>query len=165
MAETTGWFTHSQLADMVAVSESTPGPMGVNMATYVGYTTAGIPGALIATLGLITPSIIVILIIAGFLKSFRDNRFVNSVFLCLRPASTGLIVASGLSVAAMTFFGVSDIASITLDAVKAFDWKALVLAVVLLVVTRWIKPTKKLHPIIWILASAVVGVVFSFAGV
>ena len=165
MAETTGWFTHSQLADMVAVSESTPGPMGVNMATYVGYTTAGIPGALIATLGLITPSIIVILIIAGFLKSFRDNRFVNSVFLCLRPASTGLIVASGLSVAAMTFFGVSDIASITLDAVKAFDWKALVLAVILLVVTRWIKPTKKLHPIVWILASAVVGVVFSFAGV
>ncbi len=165
MADTTGWFTHSQLADMVAVSESTPGPMGVNMATYVGYTTAGIPGALIATLGLITPSIIVILIIAGFLKSFRDNRFVNSVFLCLRPASTGLIVASGLSVAAMTFFGVSDIASITLDAVKAFDWKALVLAVILLVVTRWIKPTKKLHPIVWILASAVVGVVFSFAGV
>ena len=165
MADTTGWFTHSQLADMVAVSESTPGPMGVNMATYVGYTTAGIPGALIATLGLITPSIIVILIIAGFLKSFRDNRFVNSVFLCLRPASTGLIVASGLSVAAMTFFGVSDIASITLDAVKAFDWKSLVLAVILLVVTRWIKPTKKLHPIVWILASAVVGVVFSFAGV
>lgn len=165
MADTTGWFTHSQLADMVAVSESTPGPMGVNMATYVGYTTAGIPGALIATLGLITPSVIVILIIAGFLKSFRDNRFVNSVFLCLRPASTGLIVASGLSVAAMTFFGVSDIASITLDAVKAFDWKALVLAVILLVVTRWIKPTKKLHPIVWILASAVVGVVFSFAGV
>ncbi len=165
MADTTDWFTHSQLADMVAVSESTPGPLGVNMATYVGYTTAGIPGALIATLGLITPSIIVILIIAGFLKSFRDNRFVNSVFLCLRPASTGLIVASGLSVAAMTFFGVSDIASITLDAVKAFDWKALVLAVILLVVTRWIKPTKKLHPIVWILASAVVGVVFSFAGV
>ncbi len=165
MADTTGWFTHGQLADMVAVSESTPGPMGVNMATYVGYTTAGIPGAVIATLGLITPSIIVILVIAGFLKSFRNNRFVNSVFVCLRPASTGLIVASGLSVAAVTFFGVSDLASITMEAVRAFDWKALVLAVILLVLTRWIKPTKKLHPIVWILCSAVVGVAFSFAGV
>ena len=100
-----------------------------------------------------------------FLKSFRNNRFVNSVFVCLRPASTGLIVASGLSVAAVTFFGVSDLASITMEAVRAFDWKALVLAVILLVLTRWIKPTKKLHPIVWILCSAVVGVAFSFAGV
>ena len=67
MATSTGWFTHSQLADMVAVSESTPGPLGVNMATYVGYTVKGVPGAVIATLGLITPSVIIILIIALFL--------------------------------------------------------------------------------------------------
>ena len=165
MAEQTGWFTGSDIINMIAISESTPGPLGINMATYVGYTTAGIPGAVIATLGLITPSIIVILVIAGCLKSFRNNRFVNSVFVCLRPASTGLIVASGLSVAAVTFFGVSDLASITMEAVRAFDWKALVLAVILLVLTRWIKPTKKLHPIVWILCSAVVGVAFSFAGV
>ena len=165
MADATGWFTQSQLEDMVAVSESTPGPMGVNMATYVGYTCGGIPGAVVATVGLITPSIVVILVIAGFLKSFRHNRFVNSVFICLRPASTGLIVASGLSVAAVTFFGVSDLAAVTMEAVRAFDWKALVLAAVLLVLTRWVKPTKKLHPIVWILCSAVVGVAFSFAGV
>ena len=67
MSETKGWFTAAQLADMVAVSESTPGPIGVNMATYVGFTTAGIPGSLIATIGLVTPSIIVILIIARIL--------------------------------------------------------------------------------------------------
>ena len=67
----TGWFTHAQLADMVAVSESTPGPIGVNMATYVGFTTAGLPGAVIATLGLITPSVIVILLVAQILDKFQ----------------------------------------------------------------------------------------------
>lgn len=165
MSASRGWFTQSQLADMVAVSESTPGPIGVNMATYVGFTTAGIPGAIIATLGLITPSIIVILVIAGLLKSFRNNRFVNAAFLCLRPTSTGLIAAAGLSVATLTFLGVSDLSAITLDILKGFDWKALILAAALLVVTRWIKPTKKLHPIIWILCSALVGIVFRFGGV
>ena len=98
MATSTGWFTHSQLADMVAVSESTPGPLGVNMATYVGYTVKGVPGAVIATLGLITPSVIIILIIALFLKSFRHNHFVEAAFECLRPASLGLITASGIAV-------------------------------------------------------------------
>ena len=63
MSDATGWFTHAQLADMIAVSESTPGPIGVNMATYVGFSTAGVPGAVVATLGLITPSVIIILII------------------------------------------------------------------------------------------------------
>ena len=71
MADRTGWFTRAQLADMLAVSESTPGPIGVNMATYVGFSTGGVGGALIATLGLITPSVIVILIVAAFLKAFR----------------------------------------------------------------------------------------------
>ena len=103
MAESTGWFTTAQLADMIAVSESTPGPMGVNAATYVGFLTAGIPGALAATLGLITPSIIIILIIAAFLQAFRHNRYVENIFYGLRPASTGLIAASGLSVVAMAF--------------------------------------------------------------
>jgi len=69
MGAATGWFSQSQLTDMIAVSESTPGPMGVNMATYTGYTVGGLPGALIATLGLIAPSIITILIVAAFLKN------------------------------------------------------------------------------------------------
>ena len=84
ISDTTGWFTYGQLADMVAISESTPGPIGVNMATYVGFTTAGISGAVVATIGLITPSIIIILIIAGFLKAFKDSKYVQSAF--YRPA-------------------------------------------------------------------------------
>ena len=87
MGDATGWFTSAELADMIAISESTPGPIGVNMATYVGNVTAGIPGGIIATLGLVTPSVIIILIVATVLKKFRDNKYVNSAFYGLRPAT------------------------------------------------------------------------------
>lgn len=95
MSDRTGWFTYQQIADMVAVSESTPGPIGVNTATYVGYITGGVPGALVATLGLVTPAVICILIIASCLKKFRENRFVDHAFYGLRPASAALIAAAG----------------------------------------------------------------------
>ncbi|MCR5304388.1 MAG: chromate transporter, partial [Lachnospiraceae bacterium] len=104
LAEETGWFTQHDLADMIAVSESTPGPIGVNSATYVGFKTAGIPGGIVATIGLITPSIIIVIIIASFLKSFNENGYVQKVFECLRPASVALITAAGISVAAIAFF-------------------------------------------------------------
>lgn len=160
MADKTGWFTQGQLMDMVAVSESTPGPIGINTATYVGFTTSGIPGAIAATLGLVTPSILIILIIASFLKAFRSNRYVDAVFRCLRPASTGLIAASGLSVAAITFYTATPAGLLA-----GIQWKAVVLAALLLVVTRVIPQTKKLHPVIWIALSALSGILFSFAGV
>ena len=95
MADTTGWFTHSQLADMVAVSESTPGPIGVNMATYVGFLTAGVPGAIAATLGLVMPSILIILLIAAFLRSFRENRLVEGAPLPVRGPVLMMHTASG----------------------------------------------------------------------
>jgi len=163
MGEATGWFTPGQLADMVAVSESTPGPIGVNMATYVGFTCAGIPGALIATIGLITPSVIIILIIAALLKNFRDNRYVNAAFYGLRPASSALIMAA-LLVLASTVFIHLDLARSAGPALT-IDYKAWILGAVVLVLSRWIKPTKGLHPIFFILGSAVVGIVFHFAGV
>lgn len=153
----TGWFTQAQLSDMIAVSESTPGPMGVNMATYVGFTTAGIPGSLCATLGLITPSIVIILLIAMSLKAFRHNKYVDAAFYGLRPASTGLIAASGLSVFVMALWSG---AGSTL--VQGIHWKGVILLAVLLYLTRWCKLTKKLHPIFFILGSAVIGIVFQF---
>lgn len=146
--------------DMVAVSESTPGPIGINTATYVGFTTSGVPGALAATLGLVSPSILIILVIASFLKAFRSNRFVEGVFRCLRPASTGLIAASGLSVAAITFYTAAPEGLLA-----GIQWKAVVLAAVLVLATRVIPQTKKLHPVVWIALSALAGIVFSFAGV
>ena len=164
MGVSTGWFTPGQLADMVAVSESTPGPIGVNMATYVGFTCAGIPGALIATLGLITPSVIIILIIAAILKNFRDNRHVNAAFYGLRPASSALIMAA-LLVLASTVFVHFDLFRETGKLLSLVDLKAWILGAVVLVLTRWVKRTKNLHPIFFILASAAVGIVFRFAGV
>ena len=157
----TGWFTHEMLADMVAVSESTPGPIGVNMATYVGFTTAGIPGAVIATLGLITPSIIIILLIARALKAFKSNPLVEAGFYGLRPCSIGLIAAAGFLVIKLALFN-PEIYAETGRLADLFDFKALALAAVLLVCTRYVKKLKGLHPIFFILASAIVGVVFAF---
>ena len=160
MAERTGWFTAAQLADMIAVSESTPGPIGVNMATYVGYTSAGVPGAVLASLGLVTPSLIVIMIVAAFLKAFRESKYVNAAFYGLRPASTAMVASAGVTVVLATFV-TGEIAAVA-DLVTAIDWKGVVLAAVLLVLTRWCKATKKLHPIVFIAASALVGVVLKF---
>ena len=164
MADRTGWFTRTQLADMLAVSESTPGPIGVNMATYVGYVTRGIPGAIVSTLGLVTPSVIVILIIAAFLKAFRHNRYVEAAFYGLRPASAGLIAAAGFAVVRISLLQESTFRASGRFA-DLFFWKGLLLAAVIWVLTNVVKPTKKLHPIVYIAASAVVGIVFSFAGV
>ncbi len=161
MSETKGWFTAAQLADMVAVSESTPGPIGVNMATYVGFTTAGIPGSLIATIGLVTPSIIVILIIARILQKFRSNKTVDAAFYGLRPCSVGLIAAAGLLVVKIALFTLDRYAE-THAILDALNIKAILLAAVLLVLTRGVKQVKKLHPIFFILASAVIGILFRF---
>ena len=155
------WFTTEQLADMIAVSESTPGPIGMNMATYVGFRTAGVLGGLIATLGLAAPSIIIILIIARVLKQFRENRYVDAAFYGLRPCSVGLIAAAGLLVVKIALFNFDAYAASGAIA-DLFRIKALILAAVLLVLTRAVKATKKLHPIFFIIGSALVGVVFSF---
>ena len=161
ISDKTGWFTHSMLADMVAVSESTPGPIGVNMSTYVGFVTGGIPGAVIATVGLVTPSVIVILLIARVLKAFRENQYVDAGFYGLRPCSVGLIAAAGVLVVKLALFNTELYAS-TGALLDLFNFKALILAAVLLVATRYIKKLKGLHPIVFILASAVIGIVFSF---
>lgn len=164
MAERTGWFTQEFLADMLAVSESTPGPIGVNTATYVGYTVAGIPGGVVATLGLITPSIIIILIVAAFLKTFRSNRYVNHVFYGIRPASVGLIAAAGVTVVKLSLFNSASFAESGVPA-DWVNWKALILFCLIWVLTNPVKKTKKMHPIIFIAFAAVVGIVFRFAGV
>ena len=157
MGARTGWFSAGDLANMIAVSESTPGPMGVNMATYVGFRIGGILGGVIATLGLVCPSILVILIIAGFLKKFRESRGVDAVFYGIRPASTALITAALVEVCAIALvntgaaFGTADF----------FHWKAVLLAVIIFACLQ-VKPLNKLHPILFIAASAAAGVIFQF---
>ena len=166
----TGWYTQTDLMNMLAVSESTPGPIGINMATYVGFTVAGIPGAVIATVGEVTPSIIVILIVAAMLAKFRDSKLVSNALYGLRPASTGLIAAACIDVVLQVLLRASS-STVSGSIMKVFslvgslNWRGLVLAAVLLVLTNWVKLTKKWHPIVFIGLSAVVGVAFRFGSV
>ena len=156
ISEHTGWFTRAQLADMLAVSESTPGPIGVNMATYVGFETAGILGSLVATFGLVLPSLIIILLVVKVLEKFRTNRYVEAAFYGLRPASVAMVASAGLGVAAMALLdlGASGLA--------VFRWKELALAAVILVLTRFVPKVKNFHPIVFIALSAAVGIAFGF---
>ncbi len=157
MSDRTGWFTYDMIADMLAVSESTPGPIGINMATYTGFTTAGVLGSLAATLGIITPGIIIVLLVVSVLDRFRENRYVEAAFYGLRPASTGLIAAAGILVIEIALLNTELFKKTGLFA-DVFNIKALILAAILLFLTRWFKPTKKLHPIVFIAASALVGI-------
>ena len=142
----TGWFTASELANMIAISESTPGPIGVNMATYVGFRTAGIPGGIIATLGLITPSVIIVLIVAKILTRFKDNPIVETIFKYLRPAVIGLILFAFWQLVPLTFLGAEK--NILILPVIAF-------AVILFCLIKF----KKVHPIVWIGVGAIFGLI------
>ena len=160
----TGWFSTADEANMLAVSESTPGPIGVNMATYAGFDCAGVLGGVVATLGLVTPSVIVIVLIAMALQAFRTNKYVDAAFYTLLPASTGLIAAAGWSVFALVL--------VNLDAYRAsyqladlLQWKNLILFAVIWVLTNLVKPLKKLHPVVFLALAAVVGIVFRLGGV
>ena len=164
LGERTGWFTSGQLADMIAISESTPGPMGVNMATYVGFATAGVPGGVVATLGLIFPSVVIILVIAGFLQKFRQSKAVDGVFYGLRAASVALITAALLQVAKIALMfhetGGHEIApGQAVPRYELFYWPAIILAVVIFVLVKY-SPAKKLHPICFIGLAALAGVIF-----
>lgn len=151
------WFTTADIADMIAISESTPGAIGINMSTYAGYKVAGIPGGILATLALALPSVIIILIIARFLARFRQSKLVEGAFYGLRPASIAMISAAGLNVA--------KIALVNLEALTSgaglggfFIWKALILTVLIFIGLRKLKWS----PILFIAISAVVGIIFKF---
>lgn len=150
-----GWFTMEKLTTMIAVSESTPGPIGINMATYVGYETTGILGGIFATLSLICPSIIVICIIARMLEKFKNAKVVKGIFTGLRPAVVGFILAA--------IVGIYMLALLNVDAFKAsgsildlFKFKAILLFAGLMAFSKW-KP--KLHPIVMIMIAAAGGLI------
>ena len=155
------WFTEAELTDMIAISESTPGPIGVNMATYAGYRAGfseggvllGILGGLTATLSLILPSIIVILIIAGFLQKFKENKIVKNTFYVLRPAVIGMLAVTLIGVAFPIFINISGTAVLEIVNLKAIVLFALILFGVL---------KFKKHPILYIGIGALAGILFSF---
>ena len=156
MSGKTGWGTTADIADMIAVSESTPGPIGVNMSTYAGFTTGGVLGGVVASLGLAAPSVIIILIIARFLHKFRNNRFVEGAFYGLRPASIAMITAAGLNVARVTLVNMDALAAGAYG--EFFIWKAIALGVAIFIAQRKLKWS----PVIFIAIAAVVGIIFQF---
>ena len=157
----TGWFTAADLANMVAVSESTPGPLGINMATYVGFHIGGVPGGIIAPVGEVAPSVIVILLVARFLQRFRSSRLVDAAFYGLRPASTALIAAALVEVCSMALVvpaALSQIGALRgAEVLTVCPWPAIVLAAAVFLLMNW-RALKKVHPIVFIAASAVIGV-------
>ena len=157
MGEKTGWFTTQDVLNLLAVSESTPGPIGINMSTDVGFITAGVPGAVIASLSLAAPCVIVILLVFRVLDKFKGNPLVDSIFKALRPASIGMITAALIGVVNESLLHLENYAGVS-TILSVFNWKGIALAVVLwFVMKKW-----KTHPIAYIAIAAAAGIVFAF---
>lgn len=146
------WYTASDLANLVAISESTPGPVGINMATYAGYHAAGVPGAIVATLSLTAPALIIIYVIARFLENFSENPTVKAVFYGIRP-----------TVAALIGYAVWELLKIALvstsGGVSHIDYTSVFIFVGAFLLLQ-VKKLSKLHPLVWIAAGAVIGIIF-----
>lgn len=152
-----GWFTTDTLSTMIAVSESTPGPIGINMATYVGYTAAGPAGAILATLSIVAPSIVVICIIANYFQKFKNAKIVQMIFAGLKPAVVAFIAAACLNLFVSTLLHAEK--DLTVGIASFFNWKCILLLAALLGVKK-IFP--KVHPIAFIAAAAAIGILFRF---
>lgn len=161
MSDRTGWFSHQDLVNMLAISESTPGAIGANMATFAGFHVASIPGALAANLGLATPGVIIMLLVAKILTQFRESPIQQNAFRGLRPASLALIAAAALSVLRMTLFQAeAGVLSFLSTPLGFLSIRALLLGIVLFILMRRFD---KVHPIFFLAGSAAIGIVFSFA--
>ena len=149
------WFTMEELLNMIAVSESTPGPIGINMATYSGFSAAGVLGGILATLSLVLPSIIIIIMIASYMERFKDSILIQRGFYLLRAATAGLIGGAIFEVVVISLFNTTAYRA-TGQLLSFVRWPALSMFIVLLLL---IKQFPKVHPIVFILGSAVIGMV------
>ncbi|MBO4562537.1 MAG: chromate transporter [Clostridia bacterium] len=166
LADKYEWLTSDMISQMVALSESTPGPLGINMATYAGYMAGyntfggspvmGVTTALTATASLVAPSFIVILIVSRVLDRYKNSSLVNSAFSCLRPAVAGLIAAAAWSVIGTTLFNFS---AATLGG--KFMIPEILLFAAMMVITN-VKPLKKLHPLVFIAIAAAAGIAIGY---
>lgn len=153
IAEKCKWFTKDFIGTIVAIAESTPGPIGINAATYAGYTTAGLLGGIIATLGIVTPSIVIIILISKILDKFKDNKYVQTAFYGIRPAVMGMIGAVAVEMIQLALFtknGNGIFGSLGI--------KELVLFIALFAASRKIK----VHPILWIIIAGAIGGILAF---
>lgn len=147
------WLTIAEFSNMIAVSESTPGPIGVNVATYVGFAEYGVLGSVVATIGLVSPSVIIIMLIARFVMHYRDNKYVNGIFYGLRPAVTGLILGAAGIVAMITFVDL-DLYDTTNNIWDLINIKAIIMfGGFYFASNKW-----KHHPIFYIVIAGVLGI-------
>ena len=148
-----GWLSDEMLTYMIAVSESTPGPIMVNLATYIGSSQAGFLGAVITTLAVVLPSFLIILLVTALLKTALKNKYVQAVLRGLKPSVIGIVLATGIYMVLSNCFG-------AITAIKA-DIQAIILTAILVVTMFGYKhfAKKKLSPIILIIVSAIAGVV------
>ena len=157
MAQKYDWFTSEELLDMIAVSESTPGAIGINCASYAGYKAYGFPGAILASLALITPAIIIILIISKIISKFKENKTIGHMFEMLRPATAGLIFGAMFSVMVLTLFNVEAYKQ-TGNFIDIFKYVEIIIFAVFLFILR---KYKKIHPIAIIACGAALGIIFN----
>ena len=150
LADKYDWFSRAELMDMIAVAESTPGPIGVNMATYAGYSAAGISGAILATLGLVLPSLIIVILVFKVLQKFRQSALVENGFYGLRPAVAGLIIVA--------CFSLFRIAVLEPFQTFGFSWAGVKPFVLFLVIGAASYKLKKIHPIVFIIIGATAGI-------
>ena len=155
MADKYSWFTHKTLSDMIAVAESTPGPIGVNMATYAGYTSSGVLGGFIATFGLIAPAFIVTIIVAKIFTKFKNSKIVQNAFYGLRPAVAGLIATASWTLFKMTMFNENKT-----TLMEFLNIKSLILFAIF---TFIFLKFKKINPILLIGIGALCGIIFKMA--
>lgn len=152
-----GWITSEELLNMIAISESTPGPIGINTATFVGNRTLGIPGGILATLGVITPSIIIIILISKYFSKFKEEDSVEAAFKGIRPAVTGLLTSVGVDVAFIALLN-TQLYEMTGNILDLFELKSLLLFLFVFYLMR----VAKKHPIFIIFMAGIIGVIFKF---
>lgn len=154
IGEKYGWYTGSELADMIAISESTPGSLGINTASYCGFKVAGIPGAIISTVGEVLPSIIVICIVVSVLERFKNSKIVNNAFEGIRPAAYGLMCAAVIDIFLESIFA-KDAYLSSHRIVDLFDIRLLLIFITI----YFINKKHRLHPIYYVAISALTGII------
>ena len=138
-----GWMTLYEFADIVAVTQISPGPMGANAAGYVGYAMAGPVGAIVAILGAVAPSFILILLVAHFFKKFYQARLTQSILQGIRPVAVGIIASAGYAFFMMSPFG---------------DARNITVSIIIFIVAGSLSFVKKINPVLIILISAILGI-------
>ncbi len=163
-----GWLTRKELINFIGVSESTPGPFAINLATFVGInvgsqtslgTFGGFLGAAVATFAVVLPSLIIIIIVTKLFQKFRTNKYVQGVLYGIRPVVVGLILSAVLSVGCAVILPNLNLTSINKEGFSQFNWISLIIVAVFFPLSRIKIKGKKIHPILLILAAAAVGVV------